>query len=436
MIRLIEALNYRCLRYVRQELGPFHVLVGPNASGKSAFLDVLAFLGRLVKDGPEAAIRERSENPRDLVWNHEGDRFELAIELAIPEELRKQLPKPYDTVRYEVAIGGWDVTEKVGLMAETILLRNWGSANHQRRLAFPLDLDRPETILTSDDGPNCKFIYKSRENSLVFAGETSNHPPICGKGTPPYDSSILSLIGNSFSFRFQEAYRELFSAWPPSPVSIHPVSFWLSLVLANGIRTVALENAALRNESPRAQGFAFKSDGSNLPWRVASLKKDRQRFADWISHLRTALPNLVDVEVRDRKDTLNSWLVLIYEGGLQVPSWMASDGTLRLIALTLIAYLPEEEGEGVFLIEEPENGLHPRAVDTLIHSLSSVYDSQVLLTTHSAVLLSVVSLEQILCFSQTESGATDIVLGSEHPDLRNWQHETDLGTLFVAGVFE
>ena len=31
MISLIEALNYRCLRYVRQRLDRFHGLVGPNA---------------------------------------------------------------------------------------------------------------------------------------------------------------------------------------------------------------------------------------------------------------------------------------------------------------------------------------------------------------------------------------------------------------------
>lgn len=41
MIRLVEALHYRCLRYVRQPLDDFQVLVGPNASGKSTFLDVL-----------------------------------------------------------------------------------------------------------------------------------------------------------------------------------------------------------------------------------------------------------------------------------------------------------------------------------------------------------------------------------------------------------
>jgi len=91
MITLVEALDYRCLRYIRQPLGPFHVLVGPNASGKTTFLDVIAFLGRLVSDGPDAAIEERSQNFYDLVWGREGTRFELAVEARIPEYLRGRL---------------------------------------------------------------------------------------------------------------------------------------------------------------------------------------------------------------------------------------------------------------------------------------------------------------------------------------------------------
>ena len=36
MVRCIQALNYRCLRDVDVRLdGNFHILVGPNASGKS-----------------------------------------------------------------------------------------------------------------------------------------------------------------------------------------------------------------------------------------------------------------------------------------------------------------------------------------------------------------------------------------------------------------
>jgi predicted ATPase len=141
---------------------------------------------------------------------------------------------------------------------------------------------------------------------------------------------------------------------------------------------------------------------------------------------------LAGINVVEREDDRHRYLVLCYGGGLKIPSWMVSDGTLRLLALTLPAYLPELEG--VYLIEEPENGIHPRAVETLFQSLSSVYGAQILLATHSPVMLSVASLDQVLCFQKTESGATDIVLGNEHPDLRQWQGDTNLGSLFAAGV--
>ena len=41
MITLVETLNYRCLRYVKRRLQPFHVLIGPNASGKTTFMDIV-----------------------------------------------------------------------------------------------------------------------------------------------------------------------------------------------------------------------------------------------------------------------------------------------------------------------------------------------------------------------------------------------------------
>ena len=62
MIRRIQALNFRCLRYVDVELGRFHILVGPNASGKSTLFDVIAFLGDLVSNGLEAAVESRTSN--------------------------------------------------------------------------------------------------------------------------------------------------------------------------------------------------------------------------------------------------------------------------------------------------------------------------------------------------------------------------------------
>ena len=111
---------------------------------------------------------------------------------------------------------------------------------------------------------------------------------------------------------------------------------------------------------------------------------------------------------------------------------MASDGTLRLLALTLPAYL--EDFRGIYLIEEPENGIHPRAVQAMYESLSSVYDAQILMATHSPVILSIVEPKKVLCFAKTPEGATDIVPGDEHPKLRDWRGEENFGVLFAAGV--
>ena len=88
MITLVEALNYRCLRYVKRPLKPFHVLIGPNASGKTTFMDVIGFLRDLVSGGLEWALSERTPTPGELLFRGQGDRFELAVEARIPRDLR------------------------------------------------------------------------------------------------------------------------------------------------------------------------------------------------------------------------------------------------------------------------------------------------------------------------------------------------------------
>ena len=108
MVRRIQALGYRCLRYVDVRLDRFHVLVGPNASGKSTLFDVVAFLSDLVEDGLEAAVEQRTRNFQDLVWGRPNQKcgFELAVEFDLPQEVKGQLPAATDfrVFRYELAI--------------------------------------------------------------------------------------------------------------------------------------------------------------------------------------------------------------------------------------------------------------------------------------------------------------------------------------------
>jgi predicted ATPase len=414
MIILVEALNYRCLRYVKQSLGRFQVLIGPNASGKSTFLDVVAFLGDLLRDGLTTAIADRAPNLQDLVWGRTGTRFELAVELAIPEN-GENSARQYEACRYEVAVGTDEETRRLRILAETLwLLPRRDIPKRIDRTLFPIPPEPPDTI--------------------VFGSKTapSGWRTVVKKIEESGNDYFKSEKGNwNIQFRFGPTKPALANL-PEDPTKF-PVATWAKRFLMNGIQSLALNSLSMRQPSPSGLGRRFRPDGSNLPFVVQRLqKKSPERFSAWIDHVRTVLPDLQTIRVRERPEDRNLYLTLVHTHGLRVPSWLVSDGTLRLLTLTLLAYA--QLGDSVYLIEEPENGIHPHAVQTVFQSLSSAYDSQILVATHSPVFLGLAEASQLLCFNRAETGETDIVAGNEHPKLKDWKGEVSLSDLFAAGV--
>ena len=427
MISRIEALGYRALRYVSQPVGAFQILVGPNASGKSSFLDAVGFLGDMLRAGPtkailgdrRAGIAQRAPDPKHLFWMRRGQTFQIAVELTIPPDRRRLLKNgDYSTARYEVAIGFRPENEQVGVVAETLWLRPEEHAVREapQRVLFPAPLPPPASLVApagKKTPPGWKKIVNKVEESGndYFQSETSgwNNPFRLG----PTKSALANL---------------------PEDEARFPVATWVKRMLLEGVQRIALNSEAMRRPSPPGETEGFLPDGSNLPWVVHSLegKSHRQRLGAWIDHLRIALPDLAGITTKERPEDRHRYLVLRYANGLDAPSWLVSDGTLRLLALTLLSYAPEVRG--IYLIEEPENGIHPRAVEVMFQSLSAVYGAQILCATHSPVVLSMAKPEQVLCFARDENGATDIVRGTDHPRLKGWKGEVDLGTLFAGGV--
>lgn len=423
MIRLIEALRYRSLRYVSQEVRQFQVLVGPNASGKSTFLDVPAFLGDLLQGGlvaavqgdPKLSIATRAPDPSHLVFLRQGSEFELVVELAIPEERRRGLPNGGHAVaRYEVAIR---TEPELGLASETLWLKPETApreANPQGAL-FP---EPPEPL-----------------ESIVIAPRRrtpEGWKRVVSRGEDPWNVQFHSeTTGWQNPFRIGPTKSALANL--PEDELRFPVATWVKRVLGEGIQRVVLSSEAMRRPSPPGRTAAFLPDGSNLPWVADQLKRQHpDRFAAWVEHVRTALTDIEEVSSVERPEDRHRYLVLRFRSGLQAPSWLVSDGTLRLLALTLLAYVPEIHG--TYLIEEPENGIHPRAIETVYQSLSSVYDAQVLAASHSPVVVSMARPSDMLCFARRSEGATAIVSGDHHPSLRAWKGKVDLGTLFAGGV--
>jgi hypothetical protein len=421
MIRLVEALGFRALKYVRQPVDRFQILVGPNASGKSTFLGAVDILGKLV-DGPRdisQPLRELSPNFRDLTFMRGGTRFELAVEALVPDHLRPTKETGERTgaeiVRYEVSLGETEPSGTISVVGENLWLKTGSEPEPPpaQRSIFPEPLTPPDHLVHPERARTPrgwkKVVSKTATNDY-FISETS------GWNAP-----------------FNFGRNRLALANLPEEEARFPVAVWFRRLLTRGIQRLALSSDALRRPSPPGSVTEFLPDGSNLPWVIERFRNENpDDFDRWLAHVQTALPDVTDIDTVERQEDRHRYLRLTYRTTLQAPSWAVSDGTLRLLALTLVPYL--DIPDRIFLIEEPENGIHPQAVETVFQALSATDDCQILCATHSPVLLSLAVPEQVLCFARTAQGATDIVRGDQHPKLAEWKRGTDLGTIFAAGI--
>ena len=380
MITRVEASGYRCLREVSQELRPYQILVGPNGSGKSAFLDVMAFLGDVVSRGLKEAARDRTENFHDLVWGRPESSFRLAIEATRPD-----VPEA-GRIRYE--------------------------------LTAKIDPDDDEIVIASERLTVCDAAGKP----LPVIARNGKQASLSAEG-----------VGAGFTWELRPNYSSLTTLGTlATDKPVFRSAAWLRNLLQDGVKTVALDNKLLRAPSPPGAGRPAVYDGSNLARLVAQVQDSSpESFKAWAKHVQTAIADIVDIRTISRPEDKHRYLMIHYAGGVEVPQWMVSDGTLRLLALTLLAYLPGVQG--VYLVEEPEVGVHPTAIETIIQSLSSVYEGQVLVTSHSPIVLSMPRPDQLLCFQKTQDG-TAILPGNEHPLLRQWKSGVNLSDLFAAGV--
>lgn len=421
MITRIAAKNYRSLRHISRSIKAFQILVGPNASGKTTFLDVVEFMSDVVHKGIDKAITDdRTDNYWDLTFARKGGPIELAIECTIPEDIRKRLNVSgvFDIVRYELKL---DYREGNGheIQGERVLLLRTDLLSEPKRdySMFP-DLadedavfDKPFPRPKKTASPYRLVISKAKNDT--FKPERSNERWTYSFGTGPKKSALGNLPEDEDKF---------------------PVCTWLKNFLQNNVQHLLLDSRKLRSTSPPAGGeHTYLPDGSNLPWMIEDLqKRDTVAFQRWVRHVRTALPDLRMVSVGERPDIRHKFLWLHYDKGIEVPSWMASDGTLRLLALTVIPYLPDFTG--TYMIEEPENGIHPKAMETVFQSLHSDYDAQIMVASHSPVVLGLAAPKDLLCFAKTEEGVTNIVQGEHHPQLQDWKAGMDLSLIFASGI--
>jgi predicted ATPase len=135
--------------------------------------------------------------------------------------------------------------------------------------------------------------------------------------------------------------------------------------------------------------------GKNLAAALFRIKQeDAYSLIEISRKLNSFLPEFINVDVLN--DTANKQFIIQLKGadGRVFSSRVLSEGTLRLLALCILLY--DYQHKGVICFEEPENGIHPYRMQSMIGLLKeistdfndkSVSARQVIVNTHSPVLV-------------------------------------------------
>src|SRR5262249_17982500 len=219
--------------------------------------------------------------------------------------------------RYEVGLHVSKTGGEVAFTAETLWLApEREEARQEQRTLFPEIRQAPLSILDSQHAKTPSG-WRKVVNKI---GESGN------------DYFLAETSGWQNPFRLGPTKSALANL--PEDETRFPVATWVKRVLMEGIERVVLNAEAMRSPSPPGVGHRFRPDGSNLPWVAEELRRNAQeRFGRWVAHVRTALPDLVSIRTVERPEDRHRYLVLHYANGLEAPSWVVSDGTLRLLAL-------------------------------------------------------------------------------------------------------
>jgi len=144
------------------------------------------------------------------------------------------------------------------------------------------------------------------------------------------------------------------------------------------------------------------------------LRADLNRFLSFSEALSTHVPGL-DKLLIETPSADKRRVDFVIDDGFQIEAARSSVGVRLLLFFLSLAFHPNPPD--VILLEEPENGIHPRRLAEVMDLLRKLtkgelggHPAQVILTTHSPYLLDLVDLEtdQVLVFQREDDGSRSV----------------------------
>lgn len=264
------------------------------------------------------------------------------------------------------------------------------------------------------------------DNRLIFADER-----IKWSGRPPYDVDRSIGSGHNES-KLKEQLKDGYKNEPISRHIYDAVSSWVVYHFHD-----TSDSAALRRTWSVRDNEQLRSDGGNLAAILYHFKEEETATYTLICDtIRLVAPYFDEFTLRPKKAKDDEIIELEWkQKGSDYPfhPGQLSDGTLRFIALATALLQPNPPR--TILIDEPELGLHPYALDILANLiLQAEKRTQLIVSTQSAVLLNAFEPHQIVVIDREEGESRFRRL--DVADLRSWlEAEYTLGELWQKNVY-
>ena len=193
------------------------------------------------------------------------------------------------------------------------------------------------------------------------------------------------------------------------------------------------DKARIKQRWPKEDNWFLKEDAANLAPFLYRIRESRPRhYLRIVETVRQIAPFFADFELEPEDGTL---ILRWRERNTDVVfgPHQASDGTLRLFALVSLLLQPEEDLPSVVILDEPELGLHPYAINILAGILKAVSTQvQVILATQSMTLIDYFDPDEIIVVDRPGRESIFRRLDSAH--LKDWLEEYSVAELWEKNV--
>ena len=383
MLKRVRIRGYKSLADVEVALEPLTVLFGPNAAGKSNFLDALQLLSKL---GTSRTLKDAFDSPyrgkplesfrigrRGIKGLVEQERLGFSIEadLRLSDVVVDAVDRQIRDMRRPVSLkpspfppsGSQDSGKQLARVRE-------------RDLRYRIEIEmlpKSGVLRVADEylaALNSKGAPTGKRKPFLERQGEKIHLRLEGQAHPTHydrflDHSILSMPHYPPHYPHLVAARRELESW---------LFFYFEprerMRAANPVKEV--RHIGLMGEELAAFLNTVKADNPN---QFRAIEKALHTLMPSIDGIEIDVSDLGEVELR------------LKEGGVAIPARVLSEGTLRMLGL--LALTGADEHPALVGFEEPENGVHPRRIQLiaeLLKTRESLRQSQYIVTTHSPIL--------------------------------------------------